>query len=54
MNDGATPVPGIVGYEILRGTRNGNKTILAKGIINNMRSYTLPNSGTTSYYPNYP
>jgi hypothetical protein len=61
MNDGVTPVPGIVGYEIMRGTRNGNKTILAKGLVNNMRRYTLPNTitsanpnGTPAYYPNYP
>jgi len=29
-------VPGIVGYEILRGSREGNKTIIAKGIFNNL------------------
>ena len=33
------PVPGIVGYEILRGSRNGNRTIVAKGILNNMMKY---------------
>ena len=57
MNDGVTPVPGIVGYEILRGTRNGNKTILAKGLVNNMRLYNLPNGVTSTRqgaYPNYP
>lgn len=56
MNDGITPVPGIVGYEILRGTRNGNKTILAKGLINNMKVYDIPNGTTTRLgaYPNYP
>jgi hypothetical protein len=57
LNNGA-PVPGIVGYEILRGTRNGNKTILAKGLINNMRQYRLPTDDNTKelngYYPNYP
>lgn len=53
-NDG-TPVPGIVGYEILRGSRNGYKTILAKGLINNMRTYLIP--GVTprlTLFPNYP
>jgi hypothetical protein len=56
LNDGVTPVPGIVGYEILRGARNGNKTILAKGLINNMRLYEVPNGITTRIgaYPNYP
>jgi len=29
-------VPGIVGYEILRGSREGNRTIIAKGMFNNM------------------
>ncbi len=58
LNDGITPVPGIVGYEIYRGSRNGNKTILAKGLINNMRQYTVPNgqntSGVQHLFPNYP
>lgn len=61
-------IDGIVGYEILRASREGNKSILAKGMINNMRKYKLrPEVGigddTTSpnehdlkdyYYPNYP
>jgi len=42
------PIPGIVGYEILRGTRNGNKTILAKGLIKNLRKYNIPSSVGTS------
>lgn len=37
-NDGNI-IPGIVGYEILRSNRQGNRTIIAKGAINNMRSY---------------
>jgi len=32
-------IPGIVGYEILTGSRSGNKSILAKGIIRNMFTY---------------
>ncbi len=48
-------IPGIVGYEILRGSREGNKTVIAKGIINNMRTYALDdNSGRTGLYQNYP
>ena len=47
-------IPGIVGYEILRGSREGNKTIVAKGIINNMRTYAIKNSSITGLYPNYP
>lgn len=46
-------IPGIVGYEILRGSREGNKTVIAKGIINNMRRYTLDN-GQQGLYQNYP
>jgi hypothetical protein len=35
-------IPGIIGYEILRGNRLGNKTILAKGVVTNLREYNLP------------
>jgi hypothetical protein len=53
-DDGNTKViPGIVGYEILRGSRTGNKSIIAKGIINNMRSYTDIDD-TEGLYANYP
>jgi hypothetical protein len=49
------PIDSIVGYEILRGSREGNKSILAKGLINNMRQYNIPgNSTTTGLYQNYP
>jgi hypothetical protein len=53
-------IPGIVGYEILRGSREGNKSIIAKGMINNLRPYNLkidqinvaqPLKGL---YPNHP
>lgn len=50
-------VPGIVGYRILRGTRNGNRTIFAKGIINNMHDYELAGISASvkrGVYPNYP
>lgn len=55
-NDG-NDIPGIVGYEILRGSREGNKTIVAKGMVNNFRTYGLPagvNSNVTGLYANYP
>lgn len=57
------PVPGIVGYEILRGSRLGNASILAKGIVNNMLEYDLDGDPDSSVnlvstrkglYPNYP
>jgi hypothetical protein len=45
----------IIGYEILRGSREGNKSIIAKGLINNMRKYLIPgNSNTTGLMMNYP
>ncbi len=55
-NDG-NDIPGIVGYEILRGSREGNKTIVAKGMVNNFRTYGLPsgaNNNITGLYANYP
>ena len=51
-------IPGIVGYEILRGSREGNKSIIAKGMLNNLRTFVikgdvaLPNQ--SGLYPNYP
>lgn len=49
------PIESIVGYEILRGTRQGNKSIVAKGLFNNMREYPIPgNPDTTGLYQNYP
>jgi len=57
-NDGKV-IENIVGYEILRGSREGNKSILAKGIFRNMRRYNLdPEAGSPQtvqgYYPNFP
>ena len=56
-NDGK-PITSIVGYEILRGSRLGNKTILAKGLINNMGTYQLPGEreedDQTILFANYP
>lgn len=42
----------IVGYKILRGDRGTNKSIVAKGILRNVGSYTKDNK--EYYYPNYP
>ena len=58
FNDG-TVIPNIVGYEILRGSREGQKSILAKGIFRNMRKYNIPEGEQTGgnpvgLYPNYP
>lgn len=48
------PISGIVGYEILRGSRDGNRTIIAKGIINNFFTYGLENSTKDGVYANFP
>jgi len=51
-------IPNVAGYEILRGSRNGNKTVLYKGMINNMWEYDLPKMNNTNskkgLYANYP
>ena len=50
-------IPGIVGYEILRGSRKGNKSVIAKGIINNMVGYNVQvtdNVSIKGLYQNYP
>ena len=45
----------IVGYEILRGSREGNKSVFAKGMINDMLAYKLPyQEDKNGLYPNYP
>jgi hypothetical protein len=55
-NDG-NDIPGIVGYEILRGSREGNKTIVAKGMVNNFRTFQPRGAlaqNRTGLYANYP
>jgi len=55
-NDG-NDIPGIVGYEILRGSREGNKSIVAKGLVNNFRTYEIAGTSglsATGLYANYP
>jgi hypothetical protein len=50
-------IKGIVGYEILRGSREGNKTVIAKGMLNNLRPYNIKGPGNANrkgLYPNYP
>jgi len=46
-------ISNIIGYEILRGSREGNRTIIAKGLLNNMRIYKNPD-GKEVLYQNYP
>jgi len=60
VNNDGDIIPGVIGYEILRSNRQGNRTIVAKGIVNNMRSYRedlgtdLPSPEAKEIlYPNY-
>lgn len=55
LDNQGNPITSIVGYEILRGSREGNKSIIAKGLLNNMRDYTIPgNPSVKGLYQNYP
>ena len=53
-------ITSIVGYEILRGSREGQKSIIAKGIINNIKQYDIIDANTnnptgqTALMQNYP
>ncbi len=50
-------IPNIVGYEILRGSREGNRSIIAKGMINNFRTYEIKGDvarDRLGLYANYP
>lgn len=42
----------IVGFKILRGNRSNNQSVVAKGILRNVNSYTRDE--TEYYFPNYP
>lgn len=46
-------IENIIGFEILRGSREGNRTIVAKGLFNNMREYNNL-VGKPVLYQNYP
>jgi hypothetical protein len=59
LDNEGNPITNIISYEILRGSREGNKTVVAKGMVNNLRTYitvdNLNEADTTEYlYPNYP
>tara|TARA_R110002020_G_scaffold29814_1_gene94170 strand:- start:41526 stop:50405 length:8880 start_codon:yes stop_codon:yes gene_type:complete len=58
-------IPNIAGFEILVGSREGHKSIIAKGIMRNMFEYTVPGGSftetdsdgqgsITGIFPNYP
>ena len=55
VDENNNPILDIVGYEILRGSREGNRTILAKGLFNNMVQYDMQNTVTQKgLFQNYP
>jgi hypothetical protein len=57
LDENGNPIAGIVGYEILRTDKLGNKSIDAKGVIYNTGEYSLPsafNETKKGLYPNYP
>ena len=55
LDNAGNPILSIIGYEILRGSREGNKSVIAKGMLNNMREYELPGNTTVKgLYQNYP
>lgn len=57
LDENGNRVDGIVGYEILRADREGNRDIVAKGVIYNTGEYESPtsfNEKEKTLYPNYP
>ena len=48
------PIKSISGYEILRGSREGNRSIVAKGMFNNMIEFVAPGSTSKGLMQNYP
>jgi len=56
VDNQGNPITNIVAYEILRGSRQGHRSVIAKGMINNMGLYTIDNGITPRQgaYPNYP
>jgi hypothetical protein len=55
LDSKGNPIYSVIGYEILRGSRQGNKTIIGKGMFNNLRTYAIPNnSSIQGLYQNYP
>lgn len=55
VDENNQPISDIIGYEILRGSREGNRTIVAKGLFNNMLEYNLAgNTSKKGLIQNYP
>ena len=54
VDQNGNAIQSVVGYEILRGSREGSKSIIGKGLINNMRTYDIPGNTSKGMFQNYP
>lgn len=55
VDDAGNPITDIVGYEILRGSREGNRSIVAKGLFTNMLKFKILGDNTKAgLMQNYP
>jgi hypothetical protein len=55
VDENGVPIGDIVGYEILRGSREGNRSIVAKGLFNNMWEYQIQgNTAKKGLFQNFP
>lgn len=55
VDENGVAIADIVGYEILRGSREGNRSIVAKGLFNNMWEYTIQGStNKKGLFQNFP
>lgn len=54
VDENLAPIADIVGYEILRGSREGNRSIVAKGLFNNMFEFDIQGSNRKGLFQNYP
>ena len=55
LDENGNPIADIVGYEILRGSREGNRSIVAKGMFNNLWEYEIQgNTNKKGLFQNFP
>jgi hypothetical protein len=55
VDENGIAISDIVGYEILRGSREGNRSIVAKGLFNNMWEYQIQgNTNKKGLFQNFP
>lgn len=54
VDEDLIPITDIVGYEILRGSREGNRSIVAKGLFNNMFEFDIQGGLRKGLFQNYP